>query len=151
MLGRFLKKFGKQESPGDLLDDYVPSEEEEFMSARQLAFFKRSLEAWREDILNGTAETIEHLQTDEKHFPDITDRASHESERALELRTRDRQRKLIPKIEDALRRIDSGHYGYCEKTGEPIAIKRLIARPIATLSIEAQEMHEREEKIYHDK
>ena len=151
MLGRFLKQFGKQDKPQNLPDDYIPSEEEEFLSARQLAFFKRKLETWREEILNGTAETIEHLQTEDKHFPDATDRASYEAERTLELRTRDRQRKLIPKIDEALRRIDSGHYGYCEQTGEPISIKRLIARPIATLSVEAQEMHEREEKIYHDK
>ncbi len=151
MLSRFLKRFNKKESLDDLPDDYVPSEDEPFMSAHQLAYFKRSLEKWRDAILNDTAETIEHLQTDEKHLPDATDRASYETERALELRTRDRQRKLIPKINEALRRIEIGSYGYCEKTGEPISLKRLIARPIATLGIEAQEMHERQEKIYYHK
>ncbi len=149
-MSKFIKKLNKKQEI-DLPNDYIPHEDEEFLSARQLAYFKRSLEEWRAEILHGTAETIEHLQTDEKHLPDIADRASHESERALELRTRDRQRKLIPKIDEALRRIESGSYGYCQKTGEPIGIKRLIARPIATLSVEAQEMHEREEKIYQQK
>lgn len=127
---------------------YEPSEDEPFMSDKQLAYFRNRLETWREEILSGSAETLAHLQAEEKHHPDLIDRAAQETDHSIELRTRDRQRKLIAKIDTALKRIEDGTYGYCEESGEPIALQRLIARPIATLSIEAQEKHEREEKIY---
>ena len=129
---------------------YRPSEDEEFMNERQLEYFKQKLLDWKDDILRESRETLSHLQTETENHPDLADRASSETDRALELRTRDRQRKLISKIDDALRRIEDGSYGYCEETGEPIALKRLDARPIATLSIEAQERHERREKVYRD-
>jgi len=128
------------------LDGYVPSEKEEFMNARQQAYFRAKLEAWKDDILNGSKETISNLREESANHPDIVDRASAESDKALELRTRDRQRKLISKIDAAIRRLDEGTYGYCEHTGEPIALKRLEARPTATLSLEAQERHERRER-----
>jgi DnaK suppressor protein len=131
----------------NLPENYEPSGDEEFMSPTQLAYFRNRLETWREELLSETAEMVEHLKH-EAHYPDITDRASQETERNFELRERDRQRKLIMKINSALARIKDGSYGYCEETGEPISIKRLVARPIATLTIEAQERHEREEKIY---
>jgi DnaK suppressor protein len=131
-------------------DDYRPSEEEPFMNERQKAYFKRKLLAWKEEILLEAKETVQHLQEDTTNHPDLADRASSEAERSLELRTRDRQRKLIAKIDAALRRIEEGTYGYCEETGEPISLKRLEARPIATLSIEAQERHERRERVYRD-
>ena len=134
----------------DLSDDYRPSEDEEFMSERQRAYFRRLLEAWKADILDGAKQTIHNLQDESGSLPDIVDRASAESDKALELRTRDRQRKLISKIDAALKRIEDGSYGYCEETGEPISLKRLDARPIATLSIEAQERHERRERVYRD-
>ena len=127
----------------DLSDDYRPSDDEEFMNERQLAFFRRLLENWKADILDGAKQTINNLQDESGSLPDIVDRASAESDKALELRTRDRQRKLISKIDSALRRIDDGSYGYCEVTGEPIGLRRLEARPTATLSLEAQERHER--------
>ena len=130
--------------------DYRPSEDEEFMNPRQREYFRRKLVAWREDILKESQETLLHLQEDTVAEPDLADRASAESERALELRTRDRQRKLIGKIDAALRRIENGEYGYCEETGDPISLRRLDARPIATLSIEAQERHERRERTYRD-
>jgi DnaK suppressor protein len=129
---------------------YVPSENEPFMNKRQREYFRRKLNTWKHEILNDAQETILHLQEETAPAPDIADRASTESERSLELRTRDRQRKLISKIDAALRRIEDGSYGYCEETGEPISLKRLEARPIATLSIEAQERHERRERIYRD-
>lgn len=131
-----------------VLKDYEPVENEEFMSLKQLAYFRNRLEIWHKEILNGSAETMKHLKSEEKKYPDMTDRATQETERNMELRERDRQRKFIVKIEAALKRIEDGTYGYCEETGEPIGIKRLIARPVATLSIEAQEKHERNEKIY---
>jgi DnaK suppressor protein len=130
--------------------DYRPSEDEPFMSERQLEYFKQKLLNWKEDILRESRETLSHLQTDTENHPDIADRASSETDRALELRTRDRQRKLISKIDEALRRIEDGSYGYCEETGEPIGVARLEARPIATLSLEAQERHERRERVHRD-
>jgi DnaK suppressor protein len=133
-----------------LSDDYRPSEDEPFMNARQQEYFRNKLLKWRAEILADANQTILNLQEETVKEPDIADRASTESERALELRTRDRQRKLIGKIDAALRRIDQGEYGYCDETGEPIALRRLEARPVATLSLEAQERHERREKVYRD-
>jgi DnaK suppressor protein len=130
--------------------DYVPSEDEPFMSERQKTYFRTKLVSWKSEILREARETLEILQQENANLPDLADRASSETDRAIELRARDRQRKLISKIDAALQRIDEGTYGYCEETGEPIAIKRLDARPIATLSIEAQERHERREKVYRD-
>ncbi len=133
-----------------LPDDYRPAEDEPFMNERQLEYFRRKLIAWKEDLLADSRDTIEGLQESTRNIPDVADRASEETDRALELRTRDRQRKLVGKIDSALRRIDEGEYGYCEATGEPISLKRLDARPIATLSLEAQERHERREKVHRD-
>ncbi|ANP85787.1 MULTISPECIES: RNA polymerase-binding protein DksA [Rhizobium] len=132
------------------LSNYVPSEEEEFMNVNQRAYFRSKLVAWRNDILREARETLDHLAEESANHPDLADRASSETDRAIELRARDRQRKLISKIDAALQRIEDGTYGYCEETGEPIGLKRLDARPIATLSIEAQERHERREKVYRD-
>jgi DnaK suppressor protein len=129
---------------------YHPTESEAFMSERQREYFRRKLTNWKEEILRESRGTIQNLQAETTPFADLADRASTEAERQLELRTRDRQRKLIAKIESALRRIEDGSYGFCEETGEPISLKRLDARPIATLSIEAQERHERREKVYRD-
>ena len=129
---------------------YRPSEDEPFMNERQLEFFKQKLLDWKEEILRESRETLSHLQTDTENHPDLADRASSETDKALELRTRDRQRKLISKIDEALRRIEDGIYGYCEETGEPIGLQRLEARPIATLSLEAQERHERRERVHRD-
>jgi DnaK suppressor protein len=129
---------------------YRPNEDEEFMNERQREYFRKKLLKWKEDILRESRETVSHLQTETENHPDIADRASSETDRALELRTRDRQRKLISKIEDALRRIEDGSYGYCEETGEPIGVARLDARPIATMSLEAQERHERRERVHRD-
>jgi len=130
--------------------EYRPSEDEEFMNERQLEYFKQKLLDWKEDILRESRETLSHLQSETENHPDLADRASSETDRALELRTRDRQRKLIAKIDEAMRRIEDGSYGYCEETGEPIGIARLDARPIATLSLEAQERHERRERVHRD-
>ncbi len=130
--------------------DYVPSEEEPFMNERQKAYFRTKLLVWKSEILREARETLEILQQENANHPDLADRASSETDRAIELRARDRQRKLIAKIDSALQRIDEGTYGFCEETGEPISLKRLDARPIATLSIEAQERHERREKVYRD-
>lgn len=130
--------------------EYRPSDDEPFMNARQREYFRGKLNAWKDDILRESRETLENLQEESQNHPDMADRASSESDRSLELRTRDRQRKLISKIDAALKRIDDGTYGYCEETGDPIGIARLDARPIATLSLEAQEMHERREKVYRD-
>lgn len=130
--------------------DYIPSDDEDFMNARQREYFRNKLLNWKSDIIQSTRETLQNLQDDERNHPDITDRASSETDKALELRTRDRQRKLVSKIDQALKRIEDGSYGYCEVTGEPIGLKRLDARPIATLSLEAQEMHERRERVYRD-
>ena len=120
------------------------------MNERQRDYFRAKLSRWREEILQESKETLEHLQDENQNHPDLVDRASSETDRAIELRARDRQRKLIAKIDAALKRLDDGTYGYCEETGEPIALKRLEARPIATLSVEAQERHERRERIYRD-
>lgn len=133
-----------------LPDGYTPAEDEPFMNDRQLEYFRKKLIDWRSDLLEDSRDTIEGLQGNTRNIPDITDRASEETDRALELRTRDRQRKLVSKIDAALRRIDEGEYGYCEVTGEPISLKRLDARPIATMTLEAQERHERREKVHRD-
>ena len=130
--------------------DYTPAENEPFMNARQKQYFRRKLQVWRASILDESRGTLEGLQESANSIPDLADRASAETDRALELRTRDRQRKLISKIDSALRRIEDGGYGYCEATGDPISLKRLDARPIATLSLAAQERHERREKVYRD-
>ncbi len=129
---------------------YRPAESEPFMSERQREYFRRKLVRWKEDILRESRETLQHLQNENENHPDIADRASSETDRAIELRARDRQRKLIAKIDAALLRIEDGTYGFCEETGERISLKRLEARPIATLSIEAQERHERRERVYRD-
>src|SRR5215467_1516572 len=129
---------------------YRPSDKEPFMNDRQREYFRLKLLDWREDILKEARETLQHLQDESQNHPDLADRASSETDRAIELRARDRQRKLIAKIDAALQRIEDGTYGYCEETGEPITLKRLEARPIATLSIEAQERHERRERVYRD-
>ncbi|MFZ5675345.1 MAG: RNA polymerase-binding protein DksA [Pseudomonadota bacterium] len=131
-------------------EDYKPREDEPFMNERQREYFRVKLLNWKDDILKESRETLAHLQDDNNILPDLADRASTETDRSLELRTRDRQRKLISKIDAALKRIEDGTYGYCEETGEPISLRRLDARPIATLSIEAQERHERRERVYRD-
>ncbi|WP_092061345.1 RNA polymerase-binding protein DksA [Poseidonocella pacifica] len=133
-----------------LPEDYIPAEDEPFMNERQVEYFRRKLQTWKAELVAGSRETIEALQDGTRSIPDVADRASEETDRALELRTRDRQRKLVAKIDAALRRIDEGEYGYCEVTGEPISLKRLDARPIATMSLEAQERHERREKVHRD-
>jgi DnaK suppressor protein len=130
--------------------DYRPSEDEPFMSDLQLEYFRQKLLRWRAELRQESTETLNHLQAESLHQPDLTDRASMETDRALELRTRDRERKLISKIDAALQRIEDGTYGFCEETNEPIGIRRLEARPIATLSLEAQERHERLERTHRD-
>jgi DnaK suppressor protein len=135
---------------GVIKAEYLPSDDEPFMGERQKEFFRKRLMTLKQDILDESRETLEAMQEGAVNIPDLVDRASAETDRALELRTRDRQRKLISKIDAALRRIDDGDYGYCEETGEPISLKRLIARPTATLSLEAQERHERREKVHRD-
>jgi len=132
------------------INGYTPSKDEEFMNSRQKTYFRQKLETWKSDILDGAKTTIGNLRAESSSHPDLVDRASAESDKALELRTRDRQRKLISKIDAALRRIEQGTYGYCDATGEPIGIRRLEARPTATLSLEAQERHERNERIVRD-
>ena len=129
---------------------YRPSDKEPFMNERQRDYFRVRLLTWKEEILKEAKETLLHLQEENQNHPDLADRASSETDRAIELRARDRQRKLISKIDEALGRIDDGSYGFCEETGEPIALRRLEARPIATLSVEAQERHERRERVYRD-
>lgn len=131
-------------------NNYKPSDSEPFMNKRQQTYFRAKLTAWKEEIVRSNRETLLHLQEESEQHADIADRATSETDRSLELRARDRQRKLIAKIDDALARIDSGTYGYCEETGEPISLKRLDARPVATLSLEAQEQHERRERVYRD-
>ena len=133
-----------------LPDDYRPAEDEPFMNERQLEYFRRKLLVWKADLMGDTRQTIGALQNTTRNIPDINDRASEETDRALELRTRDRERKLVAKIDAALRRIEEGEFGYCQETGVQISLKRLDARPIATLSIEAQERHERRERVYRD-
>ena len=146
---KILNGNGSHAAPG-ADKNYRPSEKEPFMNERQRDYFRERLLAWREDILKEAKETLQHLQDENQNHPDLADRASSETDRAIELRARDRQRKVISKIDAALARIDDGTYGYCEETGEPIALKRLEARPIATLSVEAQERHERRERVYRD-
>jgi len=133
-----------------LPDDYTPVDSEEFMNERQTEYFRRKLMDWKADILENSNDTVAGMKDQTRNIPDVADRASEETDRALELRTRDRERKLVSKIDAALRRIDEGEYGYCEITGEPISLKRLDARPIATMSLEAQERHERREKVHRD-
>lgn len=130
--------------------NYIPSDDEPFMNAKQREYFKRRLLTWRDELLTESGVTLRHLQEDSLQAADIADRAAAETDRALELRTRDRERKLIQKIDEALERIADKSYGYCEETGEPIGLRRLEARPIATLSLEAQERHERRERVYRD-
>ena len=130
--------------------NYRPSDDEPFMNAKQREYFKRRLLSWRDELLTESGVTLRHLQEDSLQAADIADRAAAETDRALELRTRDRERKLIQKIDEALERIADKSYGYCEETGEPIGVRRLEARPIATLSLEAQERHERRERVYRD-
>ncbi len=130
--------------------DYRPTDEEPFMNPMQREYFRQKLLAWRSELLQESTETLQHLQEESLSEPDVADRASLETDRSLELRTRDRERKLIAKIDEALRRIDDGSYGYCEETSEPISLRRLEARPIATLSLEAQERHERMERTHRD-
>jgi len=130
--------------------EYKPADNEPFMNERQAKYFRNKLTDWKNALLADSKETIEVMQEGTRNIPDVADRASEETDRALELRTQDRQRKLVAKIDSALRRIEEGSYGYCEDTGEPISLKRLDARPIATLSLEAQERHERKEKVHRD-
>ena len=130
--------------------EYRPCEDEPFMNERQREYFRQKLLRWRDEILREARETLLHLQNENENHPDLADRASSETDRSIELRARDRQRKLIAKIDAALARIEDGTYGYCEETGEPISLRRLEARPIATLSIDAQERHERKEKVHRD-
>ena len=133
-----------------LPEGYRPGDDEPFMSERQRVYFRQKLLAWKEDIIRQTRETLEGLTSTSEHHADIADRATSETDRALELRARDRQRKLVSKINAALSRIEDGSYGYCEETGEPIGLRRLEARPIATLSLEAQERHERRERVFRE-
>ena len=133
-----------------LADGYTPAEDEPFMNDRQVEYFRRKLLNWKAELLAGSRDTIEGLQDGTRNIPDVNESASEETDRALELRTRDRARKLVSKIDGALRRIDEGEFGYCSVTGEPISLKRLDARPIATMSLEAQERHERREKVHRD-
>jgi DnaK suppressor protein len=130
--------------------DYFPSDDEPFMNEIQVEYFRQKLISWKNDLVSDSKDTIETLQDSTRAIPDISDRASEETDRALELRTRDRQRKLVAKIDSALRRIEEGEFGYCEETGDPISLRRLDARPIATMSLEAQERHERREKVHRE-
>ncbi len=141
------KHIDEDDTQDDLHPDYRPTAQEEFMSPRQQAYFRRKLLDWKDSILRESRGTLAQLQVDSLREPDVTDRASSETDWGIELRTRDRQRKLIAKIESAIRRIDEGEYGYCEVTGEPISLARLEARPVATMTVEAQERHERNEKV----
>ena len=131
-------------------DNYRPAEDEPFMNERQVEYFRRKLLDWKNDILENSSDTVAGMKDQTRNIPDVADRASEETDRALELRTRDRERKLVSKIDAALRRIDEDEFGYCSITGEPISLKRLDARPIATMSLEAQERHERREKVHRD-
>ena len=135
---------------GELPEGYLPSPDEKFMNDFQQEYFRRKLQDWRDDILRESAETLQNLQQDNLREPDVADRASSETDWSVELRTRDRQRKLVSKIDSALGRLGEGEFGYCEVSGEPISLRRLDARPIATMTIEAQEAHERAEKVHRD-
>ena len=152
MATAFSGRSGSSEEPPVIqtADGYRPSPDEPFMNPRQLEYFREKLLAWKSSILREAVDTLAHLQNESLREPDITDRASSETDFSIELRTRDRQRKLIAKIDAALRRIDQGEYGFCEVTGDPISLARLEARPIATMTVEAQERHERQEKISRD-
>ena len=141
--------FSQKETEDDTIE-YRPSDKEPFMNARQREYFRRKLLSWKSEILKELKETLQHLQEENQNHPDFADRATSEAERAIELRARDRQRKLIAKINAALVRLEEGTYGYCDETGEPISLRRLEARPIATLSIEAQERHERHQRLHSD-
>lgn len=149
-LTEFVNDTGKIKKKNSLPADYVPSDDEPFMNNNQIEYFRWKLLDWKDELLVGSREMIETLQDGTRNIPDVNDRASEETDRALELRTRDRARKLVNKIEAALRRIDEGEFGYCSVTGDPISLKRLEARPIATMSLEAQEKHERREKVHRD-
>jgi len=144
------KKTTKVQGPIVLPAGYKPKASEDYMSPMQIEYFRQKLEGWKEELLRESVETLHHLQEESLKEPDIADQASSETDRSLELRTRDRERKLINKINEALERIADGSYGYCEETGDPIGLARLEARPIATLSLEAQERHERDERIHRD-
>ncbi len=133
-----------------LENGYTPTDDEPFMGKRQQEYFRRKLTDWKDHILEGNRDTIEGMQEGTRNIPDVADRASEETDRAIELRTRDRERKVVSKIDQALRRLEDGSFGYCEDTGEPISLKRLAARPIATLSLESQERHERKERVHRD-
>jgi DnaK suppressor protein len=145
-----LQENAQMKAESFLPDDYRPAEDEPFMNERQLEYFRRKLVVWKQELMDQSAETVEALQDSGRNVPDIADRASEETDRALELRTRDRQRKLVSKIDAALRRIENNEYGYCEVSGEQISLKRLDARPIATMTLEAQEKHERRERVHRD-
>ncbi|MDS9949891.1 MAG: RNA polymerase-binding protein DksA, partial [Planktomarina sp.] len=131
-------------------NDYFPLDDEPFMNEIQVEYFRQKLISWKNELVSDSKDTIESLQDSTRAIPDISDRASEETDRAIELRTRDRQRKLVAKIDSALRRIEDGEFGYCEETGDPISLRRLDARPIATMSLEAQERHERREKVHRE-
>ncbi len=150
LAGPDLTKGAKMKNEVFLPDNYSPAEDEPFMNDRQTEYFRRKLIAWKADIMEDSRDTVQGMKDSTRNIPDIADRASEETDRALELRTRDRERKLVAKIDAALRRIEEGEYGYCDITGEPISLKRLDARPIATMSLEAQERHERREKVHRD-
>jgi DnaK suppressor protein len=140
----------KMKAENFLPEDYRPAETEPFMNDMHVEYFRRKLLNWRGELLEGSRDTVAGMKDQTRSIPDVADRASEETDRSLELRTRDRQRKLVSKIDGALRRIDEGEFGYCSKTGEQISLKRLDARPIATMSLEAQERHERREKVHRD-
>ena len=140
----------KQKNIRVTMRQYRPTDKEPFMNKKQQEYFRKKLLAWRDEILKEARETLQHLQDENQNHPDLADRASSETDRSIELRARDRQRKLVSKIDAALRRIETGEYGYCEMTGEPISLKRLDARPIATMTLEAQERHERKERVHRD-
>ena len=140
----------KMKAENFLPDDYRPAEDEPFMNERQEEYFRRKLLNWKAELMEDTRDTVAGMKDQTRNIPDVADRASEETDRSLELRTRDRQRKLVAKIDGALRRLDEGEFGYCSITGEPISLKRLDARPIATMSLEAQERHERSEKVHRD-
>ncbi len=145
-----LRKGNEMKAETFLPDDYRPVENEPFMNERQTEYFRRKLLNWKAELMGESRDTVASMKDQTRNIPDVADRASEETDRALELRTRDRQRKLVSKIDAALRRIEDGEYGYCEITGEPISLKRLDARPIAVMSLEAQERHERREKVHRD-
>ena len=149
-MSKAAKGMDKVNQQNFLADDYRPADDEPFMNDRQIEYYRRKLIDWKAELLEGSRDTIETMKDGTRNIPDVNDRASEETDRALELRTRDRARKLVGKIDAALRRIDEGEFGYCSVTGDPISLKRLDARPIATMSLEAQEKHERRERVHRD-